>query len=82
MAMNSIVPAVPVWIWIILFIVLNTAVNYMGIEMTARVNKIMLIAELIVLAIFIVIGLVAVAQGRGNGFSLDAFYNPRRSPGA
>nr|KEP23455.1 porin [Georgenia sp. SUBG003] len=75
-AMNSIVPAVPVWIWIILFIVLNTAVNYMGIEMTARVNKIMLIAELIVLAIFIVIGLVAVAQGRGNGFSLDAFYNP------
>jgi amino acid transporter len=75
-AMNSIVPAVPVWIWIILFIALNTVVNYMGIEMTARVNKIMLIGELIVLVIFIVIGLVAVAQGRGNGFSLTAFYNP------
>lgn len=75
-AMNSIVPAVPVWVWIILFIVLNTVVNYMGIEMTARVNKIMLIGELIVLAIFIVIGVVAVAQGKGNGFSFDAFYNP------
>lgn len=75
-AMNSIVTAVPVWVWIILFIVLNTVVNYMGIEMTARVNKVMLIGELIVLAIFIGIGLGAVAQGKGNGFSFTAFYNP------
>ena len=44
---------------------LNTVVNYLGIEITARVNKIMLVGELIVLAIFLVIGVVALAAGQG-----------------
>src|SRR6187397_1698159 len=52
-AMNSTVPAVPVWAWIAIFVVLNTVVNYLGIEMTARINRIMLAAELVVLAIFL-----------------------------
>ena len=74
-AMNSLVPSIPVWIWLIGFVVLNTVVNYMGIEMTARVNKIMLGGELIVLAIFIVIGIVALAQGKGRGFDISPLYN-------
>jgi amino acid transporter len=74
-AMNSILPAIPVWIWLLGFIVLNTVVNYLGIEMTARVNKIMLIGELIVLAIFIVIGIVALAGGEGRGFDFTPVYN-------
>jgi amino acid transporter len=76
LAMNSFVGAIPVWGWIVLFVVVNTAVNYFGIEMTARVNRIMLVAELVVLAIFLVIGAVALASGQGNGFSFDAFYDP------
>jgi amino acid transporter len=75
-AMTSIVPVVPMWVWLVLFVVLNTVVNYLGIEMTARVNKVMLVLELLVLAIFIVAAVIALTQGRGNGFSLDAFYNP------
>ena len=74
-AMNSLVPSIPVWIWLIGFVVLNTVVNYMGIEMTARVNKIMLAGELVVLAIFIVIGIVALAQGKGRGFDFTPVYN-------
>ncbi|WP_055483364.1 APC family permease [Sphaerimonospora mesophila] len=66
-AMASFVPAVPLWAWMIMFIVLNTVVNSLGIKMTARMNKIMLIGELIVLAIFLVIGVVALAQGKGHG---------------
>ncbi|HVH93434.1 MAG TPA: APC family permease [Nocardioidaceae bacterium] len=75
-AMNSLVSAIPVWLWLIGFVILNTVVNYMGIEMTAKVNKIMLVAELIVLAIFIVIGIVALAQGKGRGFDFTPLYNP------
>src|SRR6478735_4027063 len=74
-AMNSLITSIPVWIWLIAFVLLNTVVNYLGIEMTARINKIMLVGELIVLAIFIVIGIVALAQGKGDGFSFSPIYN-------
>jgi amino acid transporter len=74
-AMHSLVPALPVWLWLAIFVVLNTAVNYLGIQMTARVNRFMLVAELIVLAIFLVVGIVALAQGKGAGFSWSPLYN-------
>jgi amino acid transporter len=74
-AMNTLFSAVPVWLWLVGFVVLNTAVNYAGIELTAKVNRVMLVAELVVLAVFIVIGIVALAQGKGRGFSLTPLYN-------
>lgn len=74
-AMNSLVPGIPVWLWLVGFVALNTIVNYMGIEMTAKVNKVMLIGELIVLAIFVAIGIVALAQGKGRGFDISPLYN-------
>ncbi len=74
-AMNSLVPAIPVWLWLVAFVVLNTVINYLGIEMTARVNRIMLVAELAVLAIFLVAGLVALGQGKGHGGALTPLYN-------
>jgi amino acid transporter len=74
-AMNSILPAVPVWAWVAAFVVLNTVVNYFGIETTARINKVMLVAELIVLAIFLVVGVVALANGAGRGFALTPLYD-------
>lgn len=75
-AMNTLVSSIPVWAWLVIFLVANTFINLKGIELTAKVNRYFLIGELIVLAIFIVIGVIAVAQGKGNGFSFDAFYNP------
>jgi len=74
-AMHSIVTSIPVVVWIAGFVVLNTIVNYLGIEMTVRVTRVMLVAELVVLAIFLVIGVVALAQGKGRGFSWEPIYN-------
>jgi amino acid transporter len=76
MAMNGIIPSIPVWVWLVAFIGLNTVINYLGISLTAKVNKIMLVGELIALAIFLVVGISAVAAGKGAGFSFDAFFNP------
>ncbi|HEV8562655.1 MAG TPA: APC family permease [Actinophytocola sp.] len=67
LAMHSFVSGVPVWLWVVGFIVLNTVINYFGIELTARANRIMLVAELIVLAIFLVIGVAALVAGKGTG---------------
>ncbi|TDD21322.1 APC family permease [Nonomuraea diastatica] len=65
-AMNSFVPVIPVWAWLAAFVVLNTVVNYLGIQMTARLTRIMLAAELVVLAIFLVVAGVALAQGKAQ----------------
>lgn len=75
MAMASFVPGVPLWTWLLAFVVLNTIINYLGITMTALVNKIFLVGELLVLAIFLVVGITALLQGRGH-FSFEAFFNP------
>jgi amino acid transporter len=74
-AINSIWTTIPVWVWLVVFVVLNTVVNYLGIEFTARVNKLMLLGELVVLAIFLVIAVVALAQGEGRGFEFSPIYN-------
>ncbi|QYC39809.1 Low-affinity putrescine importer PlaP [Nonomuraea coxensis DSM 45129] len=74
-AMNSFVPAVPVWGWLAAFVVLNTVVNYLGIQMTARITRIMLAAELAVLAIFLVVGGVALAQGKAQTGALTPLFD-------
>ncbi|WP_127503033.1 APC family permease [Actinoplanes solisilvae] len=74
-AMHSLVPGVAVWIWLVLFVVFNTVVNYLGIKMTARVNRVMLVAELIILVIFLVVGVAALMNGKGAGFSLSPLFN-------
>lgn len=76
-ALTGMVPSVPSWIWLILFILINTLINYYGIEFTARSNKVILIFELIVLVIFIVAGVAAVATGvNGAEFSFKPLYDP------
>lgn len=74
-AMHAFVPSVPVVVWVIGFILLNTAVNYFGIEMTARTNRVMLVGELVVLAIFLVIGVVALANGKRTGDWLSPLFD-------
>ncbi|MET7804330.1 APC family permease [Micromonospora chersina] len=73
-AMHAAVPAVPVWMWLLGFVAVNTVVNSVGIRMTAVVTRVMLIGELIVLALFLAVAGWALACGKGR-FSWDAFYN-------
>ncbi len=76
-ALHELVPAIPTVVWILIFIAINTIVNILGIEITARANKIILIGQLIVLAIFVVVAFWAVFQGvNGAHFTFKPIFDP------
>ena len=76
-ALHGMWPAIPGWVWLVVFIGINTVINYFGIKFTARTNWIFLIFELAVLLIFLVVGITAIANGvNGATFSFDPIYNP------
>jgi len=77
-AMRSIVPQIPQPVWVIAFVVFNTAINLLGIETTARASKIFLAGELIVLAVFVVLGAIAVTRGvNGAHWTIAPFFAPQ-----
>ena len=74
-AMNATVPAVPVAVWLIGFVVANTIINSLGIKITAVVTWVMLIGELVVLFIVLGVGAWAIAIGKGR-WTWEPLYNP------
>jgi amino acid transporter len=77
LALRPILPGVSEWIWLVLFVSVNAVVNLIGIQFTARVNRYMLAMELITLAVFVGVGLVALYGGQGAGkLTLLPLYNP------
>jgi amino acid transporter len=76
-ALRPVLPEFPEWIWLAGFVSFNAAANLIGIQFTARVNRYMLIMELVVLALFVVLGLVALYAGHGAGrLTLKPIYDP------
>lgn len=76
-ALRPLFPQTPEWIWLVGFIAVNAFVNLLGIQFTARVNRYLLVAELAVLAVFVVLGLLALHGGAGAGaVTLTPIYNP------
>jgi amino acid transporter len=66
-ALQPLLPNVPTWVWLVVFIAFNAAVNLVGIEFSARMNRYMLVLELVVLGLFVVVGLIALYGGMGAG---------------
>ncbi|GAB2930413.1 APC family permease [Rhodococcus aerolatus] len=62
-SMSGVFPAVPKPVWIVLFLVVNTAVNYIGISFTAIVNRLFLVGEVLFIAIFVVMAVTAITRG-------------------
>ena len=75
-AMSGVVPGVPPLVWAVLFIAINTFINIRGIELTAFVNRIAVVLEILCLAIFICMGAYWIATDPlSNGFTIQPFYN-------
>jgi amino acid transporter len=76
-ALQPIFPDVPQWLWLIGFVSFNVVVNLIGIEFTARANRYLLAIELVVLALFVALGLIALYSGHGAGrLTLKPVYDP------
>ena len=76
-AMRGLLPAVPGWAWLVGFVAFNAIVNLLGIRFTARVNWYLLLLELASLALFVTMGLIALAGGAGaGGLTLRPVYDP------
>lgn len=67
-ALAPMYPAVPKWIWVVVFVVWGGGINLLGVEFTAKASKILLYLQLIVLGLFCSIGLYALyVKGVGAG---------------
>ncbi|MFG7943445.1 APC family permease [Streptomyces cacaoi] len=76
-ALHAIVPGVPQWLWVVVFVAVNTGVNLAGVELFAWATRLFLIGESLVLLLFLVLGVVAVSHGvNGAHFSWDPLFNP------
>lgn len=78
-SMAGIFPGVPKPLWIIVFLIINTAVNYVGISFTAIVNRLFLAAELIFVVIFVIMAIVAIVAinhgTNGAAFTTAPLFN-------
>ncbi|MGI6722000.1 MAG: APC family permease [Anaerovoracaceae bacterium] len=77
MYLNSAIPQVPKWAWIILMIAIVTIVNHFGIKVTDMFNRGIVYLQFLFLAVFLIVVIKYIAQGGGTGTLLDfnAFIN-------
>ena len=74
-ALGSIMPAVPFWVWIVGFVAFNTIINVVGIQFTARLNWVMLIFEVIVFLVFSVAAIMYISNNPDVSFTIDPIFN-------
>lgn len=70
-------PGVPAWIWIVVYIVIVTIVNYFGIQLTAWVNNGLIIIQAVFVLAFLlfVIKWLTTGNGAATFFDMNAFVN-------
>lgn len=74
----ELLPSVPLWIMLLLFVLPVTFSNYFGAKITSRVNVIMTILMLLSLVLFIGFAMKSLIEqgGIGSLFSMQSIYNP------
>jgi amino acid transporter len=70
-------PGVPSWLWIVLFILVTTTLNIVGIKLAANINLLLMAMQVLVLVFFVVLSFhhVAASDGPGAMFSSAPFSN-------
>ncbi|MBM7047179.1 MULTISPECIES: APC family permease [Rhizobium] len=74
--LTSAFPSIPGWVWIVGFIAVTTIVNVVGIAFANRVNFILMVVQLAVLAVFVFLAAryVVALNGPGGLASITPFF--------
>ncbi|CAK8582531.1 APC family permease [Priestia megaterium] len=59
-------PSIPSSLWILLFIVIITCINVFGIQMTAKVNGILVLFQFLVTALFVILSIKKMIEGESD----------------
>lgn len=65
--LESVFPSVPAWIWVVLYVAAVTAINVWSMGKTSSLNSILVVFEVVLIGAFIVLALVKLSQGMGQG---------------
>lgn len=78
LTLERLIPSVPFFVWVVLFVFIITFLNLRGIRTTARSNELLLAIMCIVIGIFVVLAVQYIfhQQGWKGLLSYKPFYNP------
>lgn len=65
--MYSFFPTAPPWIWVIVYVAAITAMCLFSMTNTSRVNMILVVFEVVLIAVFLVLASKSLIEGMGNG---------------
>lgn len=73
--LNAEFPGVPIWVWILGFVIVTTALNIFGLNVADKVNFALMSFQALVIGIFVVLSLRSVIVGGGvaSAFSTQPF---------
>lgn len=77
-SMIGLFPDTPRWLWAIVFVIVNTIINLLGIESLKWANRVFLVIELVFVVIFVVIAVRAISGAAlpDVGWSTTPIWNP------
>ncbi len=70
-------PEAPSWVFVVVYVAAITALNYLSMKGTSRINGILVVFQVVMIAAFVVLAWLALRNGMGEGtiFTLDPLYH-------
>jgi amino acid transporter len=73
--LNMLIPSIPAWLALLIFVFVDTVINYIGIELADKENIVLFIIQLAGIAAFLVTGVIYIWKGGGAGtFNMNPIF--------
>ena len=74
---ESFFPEAPSWVFVIVYVAVITALNFLSMKGTSRINGILVVFQVVLIGAFVVLAWLALKNGMGEGtiFTLDPLYH-------